>query len=220
MLIDGTWSLETNEVKARLRLIRAIRKGHFVFNEGDHNDTYINKDVLYANPRHAARVAELLAEPFIGDGVEVIVAPAIGGVVLANRAAEYLMGKQVDGPPVYAVFADKSAEGFVIRRGYDEYVRGKRVLILEDTTTTGRSIRRVFAAVESVNGKVIGLGLIWNRGGVSFDDLKVKINSLVNEKLPSWSAADCPLCKSGVPINVELGHGAEFLSEKSSSRAT
>ena len=35
---------------------------------------------------------------------------------------------------------------------------------------------------------------------------------LLEYEIPSWPAAECPLCKAGVPVNTHYAHGADFLA--------
>jgi len=49
------------------------------------------------------------------------------------------------------------------------------------------------------------------RGGVTAEDLgSPSLVSLADLPLESWDAAECPLCRAGVPVNVEVGRGREF----------
>ena len=116
------------------------------------------------------------------------------------------------GRKVLAVYADKINEGFVIKRGYDKLLPGKNVLAVEDIVTTGGSIEKVIKEVGLKEGRMVGLGILCNRGNVSFDVPKVE--SLLTIDLKAWNEENCPLCKQGVPINAELGKGRQFLARQ------
>jgi orotate phosphoribosyltransferase len=100
----------------------------------------------------------------------------------------------------------------IFRRGYDALVAGRRVLVVEDILTTGGSARTVVQAVEKAGGTVVGVAALCNRGGVTADLLgSPQLYSLASVPLESWSAEECPLCASGVPVNTRLGKGAAFV---------
>jgi orotate phosphoribosyltransferase len=120
---------------------------------------------------------------------------------------------------VYGVYAEKEGDSFAIRRGYGRLITGKKVLVVDDVLTTGGSVTKVIEAVRSIDGIVVGLGVICNRGGVTAHDVAVpKLVSLAQIDLDSWRAEDCPLCAQNVPINIDVGKGREFLANANLSK--
>ncbi len=110
---------------------------------------------------------------------------------------------------------------FIFKRGYGKLVKGKRVLVVEDILNTGGSADRVVKCVREAGGEVVGLGAICNRGGVSAEQLGVpKLFALLNVSLDAYEPEKCPLCKAGVPINEEVGHGKDFMASKRASAPT
>jgi orotate phosphoribosyltransferase len=87
---------------------------------------------------------------------------------------------------------------------------------VEDVLTTGGSARRVVEATRAIGGKVVGLGVLCNRGGVTPQDVAnvPELFALVNVKMNAWDEAECPLCAQGVPINTDVGKGREYLARK------
>lgn len=199
-----------------------ITDSHIVYTSGKHGSAYINKDALYPHTSKTSTLCDQIAQKFMDENVQVVVAPAVGAIILSHLTAHHLTrytpGKSGQ---VLAVYADK-ADGneFVIKRGYDKLVRDKRVLVVEDILNTGGSAKRVVEAVRRVDGKVIGLGVLCNRGGVEAKDVGdvPRLEALINIDLKTWSEEECPLCKSGVPINTNVGHGKEFLEQKERRR--
>lgn len=195
-----------------------ITDSHIVYTSGKHGSAYINKDAVYPYPHIISHLCELIAEYFASYHVEVeiVVAPAVGGVILSNRIAEHLYS--LTNFRVLGVYAEKSEdnETFIIKRGYDKLIPGRRVLVVEDVLTTGGSVKKVVEAVRNLGGEVVGVGAICNRGGVKPEDIGnvPKLFSLVNVNLDAWDEAECPLCKQGVPINTEVGRGREYLAKK------
>ena len=238
-----------------------ITNSHIVYTSGKHGSAYVNKDAVYPHTFAISSLCRAIAEKFVVDKPQVVIAPAIGGVILSQLVAyeltNYWFRARIDHEEILGVYAehddglvfeaknqavyiplpngtfDKENEkdaivvlpgekllvrksGFVIKRGYDKLIKGKRVLVVEDILTTGGSVKKVIEATRAIGGEVVGLGVLCNRGGIMPQDVGnvPKLFSLVNIKLDAWSEADCPLCAKGVPINTDVGKGREFLARK------
>jgi orotate phosphoribosyltransferase len=193
-----------------------ITDSHIVYTSGKHGTTYINKDAVYPHTKETSDLCKAIAEQFAEDGVEVVIAPAIGGVILSQWTAYHL--SEITGREVFGVYAEKAESGdaFVIKRGYDKIVAGKNVLVVEDVLTTGGSAKEVIEATRSLGGKIVGLGVFCNRGGITSLDVAnpPKLFALVNVKLDAWDEAECPLCAKSIPINTDVGKGREYLARK------
>jgi orotate phosphoribosyltransferase len=207
--------MNSEEVLTILENVGAFRAGHFVFTSGRHSDSYVLKDAMYAHTRETSRVCRLMAERFKDAGVEVVIGPAIGAAILSQWTAYHL--SDLTGKEVYGVYADKDGEGgFIIKRGYDQVVRGRKTLIVEDLTTTGGSIKKVVDAARAAGADIVGAIAICNRGGVTKEAVgnPPVFDELVSIHLDSWEEKDCDLCKRGIPINTDVGHGKAFLARK------
>lgn len=194
-----------------------ITDSHIVYTSGKHGSAYVNKDALYPDTDTTSLLCHEIAVRFRYEGIEVVIGPAIGGVILAQWTAHYLTTMSVAERKVLAAYAEKTEDqnSFVIKRGYDELIEGKRVLVVEDVLTTGGSAKKVIRAVRGCGGNVIGLVALCNRGKVTGDYVDANISALVQIELEAWDEADCPLCEKQVPINTEVGKGREFLSRQS-----
>ncbi|MDP3947067.1 MAG: phosphoribosyltransferase family protein [bacterium] len=207
--------MNEQEVLRILGKIGAVIVGsHVVYTTGKHGTTYINKDAVYPHTAETSRLCRAIAEQFVSNGVEAVLAPAVGGCILSNRAAEHLT--TLTGREVLGVYADKQNDGFVIKRGYDKLISGKNILVVEDVLTTGGSARKVIEAARAIGCNVIGLGALWNRGGITPHDVSdvPRIFALVNAKFDTWDEASCPLCAEGVPINTGVGKDLDALVRK------
>jgi orotate phosphoribosyltransferase len=202
------------------RLNAVIVPDHFVYASGKHGCAYVNKDAIYPHPHETSGLCLRIASIFLNSKVEVVLAPAVGGVILSHAVAHHLtalMAKEVLG-----VYADKSGDGFVIKRGYDKLIRGKRVLVVEDVLTTGGTVAKVVAAARMSGCNIIGVGALVNRGGVTEKDLGdvPVLHALLDMPMDSWAETDCPLCKNGVPVNVTLGKGADYVRHQKEMRGS
>lgn len=199
----------------------ALIEGHFVYTSGKHGSVYINKDALYLRTAVASRICKTIAEWFVDSDVEVVIAPAIGGVAISVLTAVYL--SEIGNRDVFAIYAEKEKAGlvggFAIKRGYNEIVAGKNVLVVDEILTTGESARKVIEATRAYGGNVVGLGVFWNRGGISAREMGVlRLVALVNEKIETWDENSCLLCWRNIPINLKFGHGREFVERERRAR--
>lgn len=188
---------------------------HFVGTSGLHFDTYVNKDFLYPHTRETSEICRMYAEKFKDKNIEVVVGPALGGIILSQWVAYHL--SQMEGREVLGVYTEKDKEGNqVFARGYENYVKNKKVLIVEDNTVTGGSILKVINAVKNSGGEIIGACVMVNKDihKVNSETLGVPFESLAELPVEAYSAEECPLCKAGIPINTKVGHGKKFLESK------
>lgn len=188
---------------------------HVVYTSGRHGDAYINKDAIYPDPDRVSALCAAIADSHADAGVEVVAAPALGGIILSQWVAHHLRQR---GAPALAVYAEKTEPGFLFRRGYDQILRGRRVLCVEDILTTGTSLRDVVRAATAAGGQVIAAAALCNRGGVTAAHVhSPRLTCLLDVPLRSWAPGECPLCQRGVPVRTDVGKGREFLQEKRQS---
>lgn len=197
-----------------------ISDSHFVYSSGRHSSVYINKDALYLHTQAIATLCQMMARPFNADQIDVVVGPVLGGIVLSQWVAHFLNANRSSGETL-AIYAEKEEDGpdkkFLLRRGYDKYIPGKNVLVVEDVLTTGGSARSVIELVRKHGGNVIGLSALCNRGGVQPQDVgDVAIHSLITVTLETFTETACPFCQQHIPINIELGKGRAFLAKQKS----
>ena len=198
-----------------------ITDSHFVYSSGRHSSVYINKDALYLHTKTISSLCHLMTQPYDAEQVDVVVGPVLGGIVLSQWAAHHLNARRASGETL-AVYAEKGADRpdspdkqFYFSRGYDRYIPGKNVLVVEDVLTTGGSARQVIELARHHGGNVIGLSALCNRGNVRPGDVgNVPIHTLVAISLETFAEAECPFCRQQVPINTELGKGRAYLMKR------
>lgn len=201
-----------NEALRILRRVGAIiTHDHFVGNSGLHFDTYINKDALFPHTEETSAIGKLFAEKYKDKNIGVVVAPALGGIILSQWTASHLTA--LSGEKVLGVYTQKTSEDEqILTRGYENLVKDKRILIIEGTTTTGSSVMKVVDVVQQAGGKVIGVCVMVNTDpdGINSKTLGVPFESLCELKVIKYYAKDCPMCKSGMAINTSVGHGKKL----------
>ena len=195
-----------------------ISDSHFVYSSGRHSSVYVNKDAVYVHTTTIAKLCELMARPYNAEQIDVVVGPVLGGIVLSQWVAHALNQRRASGETL-AVYAEKENDTpnklFAFHRGYDRYIVGKNILVVEDVLTTGGSVRSVIELIRQHGGNVVGLSVLCNRGNVQAKDVgNVPISALLTISLETYTEAECPFCKQGVPINTDLGKGRAFLARK------
>jgi orotate phosphoribosyltransferase len=184
---------------------------HFVYKSGKHGSGYINMDPLFPRMSLMIQIARQLRGPFLtGPRVEVVTGPPTGGLLLAAVVAATWPISTFGN--VELICPDKRDGGFAFERAtFADRLKGKRVLAVEDLLTTGGSVAKVCQEVEEHGGEVIGVSAVCNRGGVTAADLKVpRFATLENVTFDAIDPDDCPLCKAGVPIVDDIGHGDSY----------
>lgn len=195
-----------------------ITDSHIVYTSGKHGNAYVNKDAVYVHTSVTSSLCSLLSSDYDADNIDVVAGPTIGGVVLSQWVAHHLNARRTGGETlsVYAEEEETTAgKCRVFKRGYDALLNGKNVVVVEDVLNTGGSARKVIEAVRAAGGKVIGLSVLCNRGGVRAEDVGgVAIHALTEVNLQAWDEPECPLCIDAVPINTKVGKGKAFLERK------
>jgi orotate phosphoribosyltransferase len=168
----------------------ALLEGHFQLSSGLHSPRYLQCALVLQFPEHAELIGRVLASHFSGEQVVAVVAPAIGGIIVAHETARAL--------GVRAIFTEREGGVMTLRRGFS-LKDDEAVLVVEDVITTGGSTRETMDAVIRAGGRVIGAGSIVDRSGGAVD-LGVPRCSLLTLDVPSYNPAECPLCRQGIPV--------------------
>lgn len=176
----------------------ALMHGHFLLPSGKHSGRHMQCARIFQNPDCSEEIAKDLGEKFEGYDIDIVIGPAVGGIILAYEVAKYF--------DVKALFAERENGSMALRRGF-EISRGSKVLVVEDVISTGGSVKEVIELVRSMGAEVIGVGSVVDRsnGKALFD---VPFKSVVKIEIENYDADNCPMCKSGTiaakPISRNL----------------
>ncbi|HSX08560.1 MAG TPA: phosphoribosyltransferase family protein [Candidatus Saccharimonadales bacterium] len=190
-----------------------LADSHFVGTSGKHFETYINKDALYPHTKETSRMGELFAEKNKELDIDVVAAPALGGIILSTWTAYHL--SKLKNKEILSVYTEKNKEkNQVFTRGYDALVKGKNVLVIEDLTQTGGSVKKVIASVRNAGGNVIAVSVMVNKDphNITSETIDAPFSSLAELEVPSYSEEECPFCEKGIPIDTRVGHGKQYLA--------
>ena len=164
-----------------------LQTDHFLLTSGKHSNKYMQCAKIFQHPDISAEISKDLAEKYDGYDIDIVIGPAVGGIILAYEVARQL--------EVRALFAERENGKMTLRRGF-EIKAGSRVLVVEDVITTGGSVKEVIELVRAVGGEVIGVASVVDRsGGKALFDVPFK--SAIKIEIDTYEPNDCPMCKAG-----------------------
>ncbi len=179
--------LKSEEVIERFRRTGALLEGHFVLSSGLHSTSYLQCALLLQHPAEAARFGEALAERFLGQGIETVAAPAIGGLIIGYEVARALGAR--------FIWTEREAGRMTLRRGFT-VSPGESVLVVEDVVTTGGSTRETIEALTEAGAHVVGAASIIDRSD-GRADVGVPRVALATLNVPAVAPAACAACARG-----------------------
>lgn len=186
------------DVLQLLKDSQALLQGHFKLSSGKHSDGYVQCAKLTMHPDYAEKTAQVIADKIKDLGVDVVVGPAMGGIVIAYELARQL------GTP--GIFSERENDEMTFRRGF-AIEPGQKVLVCEDVITTGKSSMETVRLIEAAGGQVVALACIANRSQPGQVDLP--IYSAIEIQINTYDPEDCPLCKAGLDL-VKPGSRKKF----------
>jgi len=176
-----------DEVLEIYRSTGALLTGHFLLSSGLHSDRYLQSALVLQQPDTATRLCAELARHYRDQRIEVVIAPALGGVFVSHETARAL--------GIRALFAERVNGELTLRRGFT--IRpGERVLVVEDVITTGKSTKETIEVVRRAGGVVVAAAALVDRSGGTAN-VGVPHHSLVTLQVPTYEPAACPMCKAG-----------------------
>lgn len=187
-------------VQGMLTRSGALLSGHFILTSGRHSGNYMQCALICSHPEFCEALAKELAAKIcavMGEKpCDVVLAPALGGVVFGYELARQL------GVP--GLFTERDKEGIMrLRRGF-ELRPGQRVLIAEDVVTTGGSVLEVRKIVEEAGATPVGFACLFDRSGGAFQP-GPPVFCVTQVSFPTYPAEECPLCKEGRSPAVKPG---------------
>ena len=184
--------MRLEEVIAEFRSVGALREGHFVLSSGLHSPVFQQKNLVFAHPDRCERLCRALAERVreeVGE-VDVVVSPAVGGIIPGYETARHL------GVP--ALYVERVDGSFALRRGFT-LEPGQRVLMVEDIVTTGLSSRECITAIREAGGQVVAAACVVDRSGGKVD-VGVPLIALARLAVPAYPADQLPPELAAIPI--------------------
>ncbi len=165
----------------------ALLTGHFRLSSGLHSQYYFQCARLFQYPDITEQIVAELAPSFAGERLDVIITPAVGGIIFGYELARALLCR--------SMFTERQQDVMTLRRGF-ELQQGEKVLIAEDVITTGASVLEIKQLVLSSGAEVKGFCSVVNRSGGKFSPPE----KYVSLELETFPPDNCPLCQQGLPL--------------------
>lgn len=181
--------LPEEELLQIFRQTNALLDGHFLLTSGLHSAHYFQCAKVLQYPKYLHLFAGELAKHFEYSEIELVISPAIGGIVVGTE-----VGRMLD---VRTIFAERENGVMNLRRGF-EIKKGDRVLVVEDVVTTGGSVNEIIQLAMKADATLAGVGYIVDRsnGKTKFN---AKTFSILQMDVVTYPPDTCPLCKEGTP---------------------
>lgn len=179
--------LTQDEIINILERTGSLKTGHFLLTSGLHSEKYVQCALALSHPKEAEKLCKALAEKLSGINIDLVVGPALGGVVVA-----YELARALDVP---GIFTERQDNVMMLRRGF-EIKPGQKILVVEDVVTTGGSAKEVIKLLKEMGGDVVAVASLIDRSGRKAD-FGVPFKSLLHLDIPTYKPEDCPMCKEG-----------------------
>ncbi len=172
------------EVLDEFRAAGALLEGHFILSSGRRSPVFLQKMLVFQYPQRTERICRALADRIRErfGAVDVIVSPAMGGVIPGYETARALGCR--------AIFVEREDGEFRLRRNF-EIAPGERVVMVEDMVTTGLSSRECIAAIRKHPGELLGAACLIDRSN-GRADVGIPLVPLARLDVPDYSPDDLP----------------------------
>lgn len=180
-----------DEVMAEFRDAGALLEGHFILSSGLRSPVFLQKMFIFQDPARTEKLCRALADLIVAKfgKIDVVVSPAIGGIVPGYETARHLGAK--------AVFVEREEGRFQLRRGFT-IPENAKVLIVEDIITTGLSSRECIEAIQGLTTNLIGEACLIDRSGGKAE-LGIPCIALATLDIPAYPADQLPPELAAIP---------------------
>jgi orotate phosphoribosyltransferase len=182
--------LKSEQVIDQFKTTGALLEGHFQLSSGLHSTVYLQCALVLQFPEKAEAFGCAIAELYLGQGIQLVASPAIGGIVIGHEVARAL--------GVRFVWTERESGQMTLRRGFT-VSPGEKTLVVEDVITTGGSTRETIEALKRAGADVVAAASIIDRSGGKAD-VGVPLSALASLKVLSVEPSDCDACKLGEPV--------------------
>jgi orotate phosphoribosyltransferase len=184
------------------------RIGHFRLESGHHSDLWLELEVLCAMPEFVRQRAATLATRLAPHDVEVVCGPLVEGAYVAllvalELGADFVYCNRIEGETGDdGLFPVKYRLPPALRGR----VKGRRVAVVNDVVSAGSAVRGALADLQACEANVVAIGTLAVLGNSMpgfAQEKRLAFESLAEFPHNLWSAAECPLCRSGVPLTTD-----------------
>jgi len=182
--------MNENEILGMYEEAGALLNGHFILSSGRHSARYLQSALVLMDIDNATALAGELISRVNADDYDMVVAPAIGGLVIGQEVARLLKKP--------FIFTERKEGEMQLRRGFT-IPEGARLLVVEDVITTGGSVCECMAVVREHGGNPTKVLAVVDRAPDSEGRFDVPHATAIQLRVETFAADDCPLCREGTP---------------------
>ena len=185
---------EKNHILNIFKDTGALLEGHFILSSGKHSSKYFQCAKVLQHPEYLTAFSIMIADQFEDQKPDVVISPAIGGIVLGTEVGAQLGCR--------TIFSERKNGAMVIRRGFN-LEHDESVLIVEDVITTGKSSLECVKLINKSKGKLLGFASIIDRSNSK--SLKIKRKKIISQikiNVPSFTKKNLPKSLKQVPITT------------------
>lgn len=168
----------------------ALLAGHFQLRSGLHSDRFLQTAVVLQHPAYTSAIGTEIADRVRGYRADIVIGPAIGGVILAYDVARVLGAR--------AMFGEKNGDQMTLRPGFNIAPRD-RIVVVDDVLTTGGSVFKLVNLCRRYGAQVVVTAFIVDRSTTPID-FGVPTISLAAIDIATYASDECPMCRQGIPL--------------------
>ena len=184
----------------------AARRGHFLLESGHHGESWLDVDRLFARPARLRPLVESLAERLAAYNLDAVCGPLTGGAFLAQMVAErlgvaFVYANRVENPVATGLFPVE----YPIPTELAEYVRGRRVAVVNDVINAGSAVRGALASLRPLGAHPVALGALLTLGDSAATLAaaeSIPLVALCEAENRIWAPESCPLCAANLPLTA------------------
>lgn len=172
----------------------ALLEGHFILTSGFHSPNYFQCAKVLQYPEYNSLFSKLIANHFSDSKIDLVVTPAVGGIVLGTEVGRILNARNI--------FTERENGKMKLRRGF-EIIKDENVLVCEDVVTTGGSVFEILDIIKEKNANISGVGFIIDRsngkvnfGCDQFSLASIEVLKFPPDGIPEW-LEKIPVSKPG-----------------------
>ncbi len=180
------------DIEKLLKDLKVLQDGHFLLNSGLHSQFYFEKFRILENPAATTKLCNIITKHFKNNAIDWVIGPTTGGVIIAFEVARQLK--------VLAGFAEERDGKRIIGRGFN--IAGKKILLVDDVMTTGKSLIETIEAIKEKQGVLVGVAVLIDR---SQQKLPFEYFACFRKEVENFSPDRCPLCKQNMPLGKPGG---------------
>lgn len=172
----------------------AYHEGHFLLASGRHSPKFLQSTTLLQHPHLTEQIGQALAQRLKETGVhaDLLIGPAMGGVVLAYETARHYGTR--------AIFAEKDGHGGMKIREAFTIKPGETFIAVEDVLTTGGSVLKAVRAAEAAGGHCAAIACIVDRRPVEGDLEGYPLVSLTRLVFDTYAPDEVPAWLAAIPL--------------------